>query len=350
VRAGPGRDLDELRPRLEGWLARWCGASVSVHDLRAATSGWSNETILVHFTSLGSPDVMRRVVVRMAGAAVTFPDDDLAVQGEVQRAVHRLGVPAPAPVTVEADGAWMGAPFLVMPFVDGHVPGEVPALDPWITESSAVEQAALMDAFVDTLAAVHRVDWRAAQLGSVLRGEDGALERELDWWVRYVDWSCEGERLAALDEGLQWCRTNQPAEVPAPSLLWGDPRLGNLVVGEDRRVRAVLDWDMASIGPAEMDLGWALVLQWCGEVLLERKVAGFPGHDDVVARYERTLGRPVRDLDWYEVFALVRSLAVSNRQARVARSRDTRYAMAADDRNPLVGLLRLRMAEHGPER
>ena len=48
------------------------------------------------------------------------------------------------------------------------------------------------EGFVDTLAAIHRFDWRAAGLGAVLRGGEGALAREVAWWVDYVDWASDG--------------------------------------------------------------------------------------------------------------------------------------------------------------
>src|SRR2546430_12257364 len=45
-----------------------------------------------------------------------------------------------------------------------------------------------------------------------------------------------------------------------PVLCWGDVRIPNVVFGDDFRARAVLDWEMASIGPPELDIGWYLVI------------------------------------------------------------------------------------------
>ena len=63
-----------------------------------------------------------------------------------------------------------------------------------------------------------------------------------------------------------------------PVLLWGDVRLGNLVFDEARAVVAVLDWDLASLGPPEMDLGWHFGLDFMMEELFGRRVTGFPSH------------------------------------------------------------------------
>jgi aminoglycoside phosphotransferase (APT) family kinase protein len=168
---------------------------------------------------------------------------------------------------------------------------------------------------LDTVAAVHAVDWESAGLGMVLPGSslDGAVER----WRSYVDWSCGGEPLPALAEALDWCARHVPAE-REPVLLWGDVRLGNLVFDEERRVAGVLDWDLAAIGPREMDLGWHFGLDFMMETMFGRRVPGFPGTADALARYEDRTGYEVRDLAWHEVFALVRALAINDRHQRIA--------------------------------
>ena len=81
-------------------------------------------------------------------------------------------------------------------------------------------------------------------------------------------------------------------------------RLGNVVFDPaTHRPRAVLDWDMASVGPAEMDLAWFLGLEGLQVELTGMTVAGFGDRDAVIA--PRTgPGGPMRDLEWHETFAL----------------------------------------------
>ncbi len=82
-------------------------------------------------------------------------------------------------------------------------------------------------------------------------------------------------------------------------------------------VSAVLDFEMASIGPAEVDLAWFVVLH---EMAVDRcggDLPGFPGRAATVATYEARLGRPVADLRWYEAFAALRSGAILVRAARL---------------------------------
>jgi len=99
-------------------------------------------------------------------------------------------------------------------------------------------------------------------------------------------------------------------------LLWGDVRLGNVVFDPRRCVpKAVLDWDMASTGPAEMDVAWFLALDKLQADLTGMALQGFGTREETVKTAELRIGRVLSDLDWYEVLALVRASAISTRIA-----------------------------------
>lgn len=333
-----------LRPPevLAAGFGRWLAghpevAAGGVAGVAHASAGWANETVVV---DLEGGD---RLVLRLPAAAPTFPAYDLSLQAAVHRAVAAAGVPAPVPVTVEDDPSWLGAPFMVMPFVAGHIPEQIPAFDRWITGAPLDEQARLLNRFVDLLAAVHAVDWAAAGLGDVLRGR-GGVAGELAWWEDYLVWAADGEPMAVLVEAAAWCRERLPPDPPSPSLLWGDPRLGNVVFDDDRQVVAVLDWELAVLGPGEVDLGWYLAQDRVMGELIGRTVPGFYDRRAFVDRYQQASGRTVADLGWYEVFGLFRSLAVDNRQARLAARAGVPYLTPPDETNPLAGVLRRLMA------
>jgi aminoglycoside phosphotransferase (APT) family kinase protein len=122
---------------------------------------------------------------------------------------------------------------------------------------------------------------------------------------------------AALDGAVAWCRANLPASEPQPSVLWGDVQFGNMVIADDMTIAAVLDFELASIGPAELDVSWFLVLHSMTVASCGGDVPGFPDRADTLARYERLLGRSLHDLRWYEVFAALRSGAIMVRAARL---------------------------------
>ena len=222
-------------------------------------------------------------------------------------------------------------------FVAGQVGPQAPAFDPWMLGLRPEQQRGVTDRFLDLLASLHRVDPTSGELPELLRGNRASIQDEVDWWFDYLRWACDGEEVpAAVVELLAWCRTTSPAAAPAASLLWGDPRLGNVIFDPEQRIVAALDWDMAFLGPAEHDLGWYLGLDEVGATLAGRRVPGFPTRAAAIARYEAGVGRRLVDFDWYEVFALVRSIAVAVRQARLAATAGVHYPVPAPEHNPVI--------------
>lgn len=292
------RDTDELRVGLERWLGR------AVGEIARPAPGWSCETLIVD----------GELVVRLppVGEGI-FPVYDLAQQSAVQEAVGAAGVPVAGPVRYEPDPSFLGAPFLSMPFIAGPIPAEFTAGDPWLAGlADDGERAEVWQAFHDALNRIHEVTLDAvAHIG--LRS---GLEAELAWWTTYLDWATDGAPPPALVEALEWCRARRPADEPPSSLLWGDVRYGNVIFDPTtRRARAVLDWDMVSVGPAEMDVAWFVALEAVQQELSGMTVPGFGDRAATVAIVEARLGRPLVGLDWFEVFALVRASAVSTRLA-----------------------------------
>jgi aminoglycoside phosphotransferase (APT) family kinase protein len=214
----------------------------------------------------------------------------------------------------------------------------------WLAEATPAGQAWLHRQVVDTLAQIHSLDWEGLGCGDILAGRVGTgsghgwLAADVEHWARYLAWAGEGSVPTVFDEGVEWCRTHLPSQEPPASLLWGDVQLGNVLVGNDMGVAAVLDFEMASIGPAEVDLAWFLVLHDMAVDRCGGDLPGFPGRDATVVAYEARLGRPVADLRFYEAFAALRSGAILVRAARLLSS------LGIDDswlthKNPTIDLL-----------
>jgi len=287
------RDLDELRAGLERWLDR------SVGLIDRPEPGWSCETLIVEGD----------LVVRLPplGEGI-FPTYDLAQQAAVQEAVGAAGVPVAAPARYEADDAFLGAPFIAMPFVSGPIPGQYTPADPWLLGlPDDTARRTVWESFIDVVATIH-----TATTTGLRRG----LADEVAYWDGYIAWATDGAPPPALADALRWCRHHRPTDEPPGGVLWGDVRLGNVVFDEATRApRAVLDWDMVSVGPAEMDLAWFLALEQVQTDLTDMTVPGFGTRAEAIARLEHGLGRELVDLDWYETFALVRASAISTRIA-----------------------------------
>lgn len=340
------RDVNAVLKGLQAWLDAQDPDSVSeVVGHQHPSAGYSGETILVDVrrSSAGSSGVERLALKLPPTGTGIFPTYDFTLQAAVQSAAAAAGVPVPVPVQNESDTRWLGVPFLVMPAIPGHIIDDVPVRDPWLTEVEPELNTAVHGSYFDVLADIHRVDWRAAGLEHVVPMRDNAAE--IAYWRGYLAWFADGARLApTLLEALDWCGRHQPASEPTPSLLWGDVRLGNVIFDETRAPIAVLDWEMASIGAAEHDLGWALALEATQQELLRRTVPGFLERRDAVARYEARLGRRSQDLAWYETLAMVRSTAIMTKVAHLQELAGEPASLPISD-NPLLHILRRRIAE-----
>ncbi|WP_433212497.1 FAD-binding protein [Microtetraspora malaysiensis] len=327
-------DLDAVRAALAGWLAERLGADgpVRLSGLtRPAHSGMSSVSVLfdAEWTVAGE-ERRTSLVARLAPRPSTFPvfpGYDIRRQFEVMRAVARhTEVPVPEVHWLEESGDVLGVPFLVMSRADGRVPVDNPpyVFDGWLRDATARERREVQDSGVAVLAGVHGLAGAAGLLPDLAAeaGEDalrGHVERERAYyeWTRRDD----GVRIPVIEDAFAWLEENWPADPGPPVLLWGDARVGNIVYGGTRPV-AVLDWEMAALGPRETDLGWFVFLhrffQDIAEVLEAPGLPGFCRRSDVVEEYERRTGHRVRDLDFYLTYAALRHAIVMSQIRRRA--------------------------------
>ena len=180
------------------------------------------------------------------------------------------------------------------------------------------------ESLVDTLAALHAVDWRAAGLADVGRPEGFNL-RHLRRMRRLV-----AEPPPGFAEVEAWLEGHVPTESGA-TLVHNDYRLGNVVLGPTGRVAAVLDWELRdAIGDPLFDVGYFLAC-WpapggpltptaaLGTAALE---PGWPSRAELAERYAEVTGRDLACLRWYTTMALWK-LAVlyeySHRRAAACR-------------------------------
>ncbi len=194
-----------------------------------------------------------------------------------------------------------------MEHVEGLVPPDnIPyTMEGWVIEATPEEQERLWWSGIDALAAVHKTDWRAAGLDWLdmpARGKPGIVQ-QMSYYRDYLDWSAKGLHVPVVESTWDWLVANQPDEQGEVVLSWGDSRIGN-IIWDDFEAAAVLDWEMASLGQPEMDLGWFLYFdrQFTDPLGVPRP-AGFPSHEETIERYSESMGRPMRDLFFYEIFS-----------------------------------------------
>lgn len=283
----------------------------------------SSETLLFSARwSDGREPVERRLVARIEpelDKIPIFPTHDLRLQFDVMGLVaSATAAPVPGVLWYEPEAAVIGAPFFVMERADGDVPPDVmPYTFPdscWLANASVDEQARLQRSAVNALAAIHEVTPETHDLDFLVSDQpgDSSLERHLAAWQDYLEWGTQDERSPLLDDCFSWLRANLPVEgtdTGVPRLSWGDARIGNMMF-VDFKVAAVLDWEMASIAPPEVDLGWMIYMhRFFDDIAIDLGVDGmgeFMAPTDVVATYEAATGRSVGDLRWHLAYAAMR--------------------------------------------
>lgn len=213
------------------------------------------------------------------------------------------GVRAPRPVAACPDPAVIGVPFYLMEVVDGVV-----VRDALPVAFGPGHRAAIGHELVDALAELHTLDVAAAGLGDLGRPA-GYTARQVERWAR--QWEVMATRdLPDVDAVHGWLAAHVPGD-GAHALVHGDYKLDNVVWahGAPPRLRAVLDWEMATLGDPLADLGYLLVF-WPepGEEHVglpqPTQAPGFPTRAELVARYEARTGLATTDLAFYRTLAL----------------------------------------------
>jgi len=308
-------DPDTARDKLERWYAERHPEASGIHirDVQVpSASGMSSETVLFDMTWTEAGQAHDRGFVARVTPPVggLFPSYDLAREQRVIDAVAAsTDVPVPATFGVEQDASVLGAPFLVMERLGGRVPADDPPFTAqgWVTELSPDEQATMYDNALAAMAAIHGTD--TSTLGPATPREEMVANYE----ALYA-WVAAGRAHPVLDAALDWVRANLPSTRSPAGLSWGDARVGNMMFGDDLEVTGVLDWEMAVIGEAELDLAWFLFLNRNHtEGMGLPAPSGFPSREQTVARYEELLGRPLVNLEFHEVFAAVRATIIMMR-------------------------------------
>jgi aminoglycoside phosphotransferase (APT) family kinase protein len=314
------RQLDEVGNALQSWASARVDPEAKVSDAASPGNGMSSETVLFDMTVDG---VTERYVARLAPMPEVFPvfpEYDIQLQAKcMDLARARTNVPAPEVAFLELDDQWLGTQFLVMKRIDGDAPPDVPpyVFGGWVSDATPEEKAKMQTATLEVLRQLHELTPDNADLSFLLRPEHGAtpLAQQLGYQRFYYEWAREGGSFPLIERTLTWLEENLPEE-GEPVLNWGDARVGNTLYRDFVPV-AVLDWEMATVGPREVDLAWMIFLHEFFQDLAERfgmpRMEGFLERDAMIAEYEELTGHTVRNLEWFEVFAALRFAIVSVR-------------------------------------
>lgn len=291
----PGLDLDRLRGLLDRERP---GLVQGPLTGRLIEGGRSNLTYAV------SDGTSKWVVRRPPLGHVLATAHDMKREHRVISALHPTDVPVPNPVLLCEDPdneAAPGAPFYVMEFVEGtpyRTADQLAPLGPERTRDAVLS-------LVDTLVELHAVDPAEVGLADFGRPE-GFLDRQLRRWGKQLDAS-RNRDLAGIDE-LHATLGRRLPRSPAATVVHGDYRLDNVLMGEDDRIKAILDWEMSTLGDPLTDLGLLVMYSLPlgtpdSPVSTTAEAPGHPDPAELVARYAERSGRDVTAVSWYTAFA-----------------------------------------------
>lgn len=260
-------------------LAQVLGAK-EVTDLTRLSGGASRETF--RFVADGRPLVLQR----QRGGDVR----NMGIEAAVLRAVHAAGVPVPELVASSSDPSQLGAAYMISAAVDGETIARKILRDPEFTAARRNLPTQLGTA----LAELHRVD---------VSGLEGLTTQDQVAMYRAV-LDASGEPHPTFELAFKWLEAHRPPARP-PTLVHGDFRLGNLMVGPDG-LAAVLDWELAHIGDPMEDLGWLCVKAW--RFGSPRPVAGVGDYHQLIEAYAAASGTDVDPgvVRWWEVLGTLK--------------------------------------------
>ncbi|MEQ8839614.1 MAG: phosphotransferase family protein [Acidimicrobiales bacterium] len=310
-------------------LAAWLTAhlddadDVTVGTVETPTGGYSAETLIVpitvtrHGVTTDEQVVVRREMPEPPVYPVQVPvENEIEIQWKVMSALVAQQDTAAVPIApllgYETDPSVLGSPFFVMGFIGGEIPREDPlyVAEGFYVDAEPAQRSAMIRGGIEVMAGIHAVDVAAAGLdwlapeGSVNDGR-----RQLRIWRDYAERELDGRPHPLMLAAFDRLEDELPAG-GAPVLNWGDARLGN-VIWDDFAPACVTDFEAASIGPAEMDVGWWIMFEQWAHVGagVDRHPGTLPVAEQL-AHYEAVSGRTLEPIDPWVLFAATRYAAI----------------------------------------
>ncbi len=290
---------------LVAWLNTHIEGFAGPIEIAQFQGGMSNPTFLLTDAN------QRRYVLRKK------PPGELLPSAHAVDREHRITsalVPTPVPVVrtlaLCEDTSIVGTEFFLMDHANGRV-----FHDPSLPESTPEERSAVYASMIETLAALHQVEFEKIDLNDYGR-IGGYMGRQVARWSKQYEAS-KTDDLPEMDKLMVWLPENMPDDSET-TIVHGDFRLENLVIAPDSAdVIAVLDWELSTLGHPLSDLAYnCLPYHWPEESFgdmrgLDPTTPGIPSEEDYVAAYCRHAGRgEIENWTFYLVLSLFRLAAI----------------------------------------
>ena len=235
---------------------------------------------------------------------------DMSREHKIIDALKDSAVPVAANFGLCQDESVNGADFYVMDFVDGLVLN-----DSTVGDQVPVDQRpGIGEDVVEILCQLHAIDPDEVGLGDLGRKE-AYLERQFKRWTTQWEASKTHE-IPEMEESCRLLKERMPQQIGA-SIVHGDYRLGNMIVA-DGRVRAILDWELCTLGDPLADVGYILNNWVTADEVPEpgegdqspTAAGGFMSRDELISIYEAKTGRDLSGINYYRAFSHWRLAAI----------------------------------------
>lgn len=276
--------------------------------LEKVGTGHSNLTFLVRRGS-------QNLILRRPPPGPLLPTThDMAREYAFLTGLSGSAVPVPRPILFCEDTSILGVNFYLMEYLPGVVITSKlpPALD------NPAGRASLTEATIQTLAAIHALDFEAAGLTKIGKPA-GYMERQVRRRMEQLAQTIPHTRpLPLMEQVGEWLSQHLPPPA-TPGIVHGDFRIDNMIFAPEfpARLLGVLDWETATLGDPLVDLGYLLAfwvekddppVPWALSQIT--RLEGFPGRAEITRRYAELTGRNLDYLAFYEAFSLWK-LAIS---------------------------------------
>jgi aminoglycoside phosphotransferase (APT) family kinase protein len=328
VREGEDFDLAAVEQYLRSYIEE-----VPEGDLQVSQfpSGASNLTYLLKVGDWEG--VLRRPPL----GPVPPKAHDMGRESGILKKLNAVYPLAPRPYFFCEDESVIGAPFYVMERRKGVV------LDdsfPDGVEPDEEVRRGISYTLIDTLVALHAVDVSEAGLGD-LGKPDGFLQRQTEGWISRYE-KAKTDEIEEVEPLTEWLARDIP-ESPPPAVIHNDYKLNNLVLDPEdlTEVRAVLDWEMATVGDPLFDLAVSLSY-WIepgdpdelkAVLPTVTETPGFSTRRELIDHYAEKSGRDLSDMHWYVVFGYFKLAGILQQiyaRYKNGQTTDERFATFGD--------------------
>lgn len=313
-------DLQDTITELRDWLATRMpeARNLQLVDAFEPAQGYSSRTILFNANWEENGESRQRGLVARIQRDVSCP-----LLADIFHQYHVMMVASqaqdglvPAPLFAQRDPATLGAPFYIMDRVHGRVPSDFPSYhaEGWVADLPLEDRARVWWNGVAAMERLHRIDWSAfTSLNGGLSSPPDARFYIQSFIIPWYEWAADGRTFSTIEAGIEELMRLAPP-VTRSGLVWNDARMGNTMFSENGEVSALFDFEVATLGPAQVDVaGWLYIDEVFSEGFGVPHLPGIPQGEDARRGFERIYGYAMPDFSYYMALAALKHAVISIR-------------------------------------